>query len=41
MSGRVAVALAVAVLTFAVFAPSLRNGFVAWDDEFNFVRNPH
>ena len=39
--GRVAVALAVAVLTFAVFAPSLWNGFVAWDDEFNFVRNPH
>lgn len=24
-----------------MFAPALRNGFVSWDDEFNFIRNPH
>jgi len=30
-----------AVLTAAVFAPALLNGFVEWDDEVNFVKNPH
>ena len=29
-----------AVVTAAVFAPSLLNGFVEWDDEVNFVKNP-
>src|SRR5438552_2584123 len=29
-----------ALLTLAAFAPGLRNGFV-WDDQFNFVDNPH
>ncbi len=29
-----------ALLTFAVFAPALRNGFVNWDDTTNFLNNP-
>ena len=31
----------VALLTFIAFAPALRNGFVSWDDEKNFLANPH
>jgi tetratricopeptide (TPR) repeat protein len=33
------VALALIVLTIAVFAPSMLNGFVDWDDEINLTRN--
>ncbi len=33
-------ALALAALTFAAFAPSLRNEFVNWDDDVNLVDNP-
>ncbi len=32
---------AIALLTFVVFAPSLKNGFVAWDDLQMFPSNPH
>ena len=35
------VPLAIAVLTFAAFLPALRAGFVSWDDEKNFLANPH
>jgi hypothetical protein len=31
----------VALLTFAVFLPSVRNGWVNWDDADNFLGNPH
>ena len=31
----------VALLTAAVFLPALGNGFVNWDDEENFLANPH
>ncbi|MEP6733376.1 MAG: tetratricopeptide repeat protein [bacterium] len=31
----------VALITLAVFLPALRNGFVAWDDDKNFLNNPH
>ena len=31
----------VALITFIAFAPALRNGFVSWDDEKNFLDNPH
>jgi len=34
-------AAAVAILVFCVFAPSLYNGFVSWDDERYLVHNPH
>ena len=30
----------VALATFIVFLPALRNGFVAWDDDKNFLTNP-
>jgi hypothetical protein len=33
--------LVVAVVTGAVFAPALLNGFVDWDDNVNFLTNPH
>ncbi len=33
--------LAIAVATFVAFLPILDNGFVSWDDEKNFVNNPH
>jgi protein O-mannosyl-transferase len=33
--------LAVAGATFLVFLPALQNGFVSWDDDKNFVDNPH
>src|SRR5690349_24760603 len=32
--------LVVGLCTFAVFLPSLWNGFVAWDDDKNFLENP-
>ncbi|HRY30522.1 MAG TPA: tetratricopeptide repeat protein [Elusimicrobiota bacterium] len=32
---------AVALLTFFVFSPALMNGFVNWDDDINFLNNPH
>ncbi len=32
--------LAVAAITILVFLPSLRNGFVNWDDDRNFLDNP-
>lgn len=35
------IALAVFLVSCAVFAPALRNGFVDWDDEQNFLQNPH
>jgi Flp pilus assembly protein TadD len=28
-------------VTFAVFTPGLQNDFVYWDDDVNFLRNPH
>jgi protein O-mannosyl-transferase len=34
-------ALAVAVVTFAIFVPALRNEFVRWDDFELLVQNPH
>ena len=33
--------LIIALVTFAVFLPSLRNGFVTWDDDRNFLQNFH
>src|SRR5262245_44842756 len=33
--------LAVAAVTLVIFLPSLRNNFVDWDDNFNFLENPH
>ena len=38
---RVTIPVVVAALTFAAFLPALRNGFVSWDDDKNFVANPH
>jgi protein O-mannosyl-transferase len=35
------VAIPVAILVIAAFIPTLRNGFVAWDDDKNFLDNPH
>jgi Flp pilus assembly protein TadD len=32
---------ALALLTFAVFAPALSNGFVQWDDHVNLLENRH
>jgi protein O-mannosyl-transferase len=34
-------ALLVGALTLAVFAPTLANGWVEWDDRVNFLDNPH
>jgi protein O-mannosyl-transferase len=31
----------IALLTAAAFLPALSNGFVDWDDEVNFLANPH
>ena len=31
----------IAAVTFLAFLPALRNGFVAWDDDKNFLANPH
>jgi protein O-mannosyl-transferase len=33
--------LAVGLVTFAAFAPALRNGFVDWDDGYLYISNPH
>jgi protein O-mannosyl-transferase len=33
-------ALLTAALTFIAFLPALNNGFVNWDDAFNFIHNP-
>jgi len=35
------VALLVALVVFAAFAPALSNGFVNWDDDVNLTDNPH
>jgi tetratricopeptide (TPR) repeat protein len=35
------VPLVLAGLTFAVFSPALRGDFVNWDDDLNFLNNPH
>ncbi len=32
---------ALSLVTFAVFSPALRNGFVEWDDYTNLFENPH
>src|SRR5262249_37505462 len=37
----VATALLLILVTLAVFAPALGNGFVDWDDDRNFLGNPH
>jgi Tfp pilus assembly protein PilF len=34
-------ALGVALVVIVVFLPALRNGFVSWDDEENFLENPN
>jgi len=31
----------VGLVTFAAFAPALRNGFVDWDDGYLYISNPH
>src|SRR3989442_13695342 len=31
----------VALVTLAAFLPTLHNQFVNWDDELNFLNNPH
>jgi len=31
----------VGMVTFLAFLPTLRNGFVSWDDDRNFLANPH
>ena len=33
------IALALGLLTFAVFSPALWNEFVHWDDQVNFIKN--
>ena len=33
--------LAVAIITFVVFLPALKAGFVTWDDDKNFLNNPY
>ena len=33
--------LCIALLTATAFSPVLRNGWVSWDDEQNFLTNPH
>ena len=35
-----AMPMLVAIVTITAFLPALRNGFVSWDDERNFVENP-
>ena len=37
----VAAVLLLVLATLAVFAPALSNGFVDWDDDRNFLGNPH
>src|SRR5439155_14184107 len=31
----------IALVTFTAFLPTLQNQFVAWDDDKNFLKNPH
>ena len=38
---RFGIPLVIAALTFATLLPVLRNGFVSWDDDRNFIENPH
>ncbi len=38
---RILIGVGVALVTFAVFTPALRNDFVDWDDTDNFVLNEH
>jgi tetratricopeptide (TPR) repeat protein len=38
---RLALPALIVVLTFLAFLPALRNGFVNWDDELNFLKNPY
>src|SRR5262245_20878481 len=33
--------LVAGLVTFGVWIPTLSNGFVAWDDDINFLRNEH
>src|SRR5438445_11253852 len=33
--------LLIAFITFAAFLPALQNQFVSWDDDKNFLDNPH
>src|SRR2546430_9696260 len=33
--------LVIAFSTFAAFLPTLQNQFVSWDDDKNFLENPH
>lgn len=35
------ISCAIAAITFGAFAPALRASFVSWDDEKNFLSNPH
>ena len=35
-----AIPFALAAVTFLVFSPGLRNGFVQWDDYVNLIENP-
>src|SRR5881628_1712023 len=35
------VPLGIAFSTFAAFLPTLQNHFVSWDDDKNFLENPH
>ncbi|HBH04158.1 MAG TPA: hypothetical protein DDZ42_19990, partial [Candidatus Rokubacteria bacterium] len=35
------VAAGVALVAVAAFLPTLANGFVTWDDDRNFLTNPH
>lgn len=39
--GRWIVPASVAIITAVAFLPALRNGFVSWDDQKNFLDNPH
>jgi tetratricopeptide (TPR) repeat protein len=39
--GSATVALLIALVVAAVFAPALGNGFVNWDDDVNITDNPH
>jgi len=38
---RVFIAVSVGLLTFAIYLPALRNGFVNWDDDLYLLDNPH
>ena len=40
-AARWAILAGVVLVTIVAFLPVLRNGFVSWDDDRNFVENPH